>query len=109
MSELVKNATDQTFDPEVLGSDVPVLVDFWAPWCGPCRLMTGAVNDVAAAVGDRARVVKVNIDEAGDTAVKYGIESIPTFAVIHRGEVKDRLVGVVSKQNLLATLEAAMT
>ena len=98
------NLTDRTFAAEVLESEVPVLVDFWAPWCGPCHMMSPIVDEVSAELGDRARVVKVNIEEAPATAVRYGITSIPSFAVIRGGEVQQRLSGVVPKARLLGAL-----
>ena len=100
-----QNLTDGTFAAAVLQSEVPVLVDFWAPWCGPCRMMSRIVDEVSAELGDRARVVKVNIDEALATAVRYGITSIPSFAVIRGGEVQQRFSGVVPKDRLLKALD----
>ncbi len=100
-----QNLTDGTFAAEVLQSEVPVLVDFWVPWCGSCRMMSPIVDEVSAELGDRARVVKVNIDEAWATAVRYGITSIPSFAVIRGGEVQQRFSGVVPKHRLLGALD----
>lgn len=104
----VLNVNQQTFDAEVLKSDVPVLVDFWAPWCGPCRAMTGVVNELAEELGARARVAKVNIDEAAELAARYGVHSIPSFAVIHHGEVQQTVTGVTAKERLREMLEPQM-
>ncbi len=100
------NVNDENFRKQVLEYDKPVLVDFWAPWCPPCRKMSPVVDQLAGEVGDRARVVKVNVDEAGQAAVDYGVQSIPTFAVVHQGQVKERFSGVVSKERLLQALQA---
>lgn len=98
------NLIDRTFAAEVFESEVPVLVDFWAPWRGPRHMMSRIVDEVSAEVGDRARVVKVNVDEAPATAVRYGVTSIPAFAVIFGGEVQERFLGVVPKARLLGAL-----
>lgn len=100
------HVNDQTFDSEVLQAQGPVLVDFWAPWCGPCRAMSGVVDEVAEELGDSARVVKANVDEATASAARYGVQSIPAFVVIRDGEVQERLSGVVTKRRLLDLIQA---
>lgn len=92
------------FKAQVLGSDVPVLVDFWAPWCGPCRAQMPIVEQVAANADNRARVVKVNVDEAVDIAESFGVQSIPTLVVLNGGKEHKRFVGVQSAEVLKAAL-----
>jgi len=93
MTENVLNATDATFESEVLQSDVPVLVDFWATWCAPCKAIAPHVEAVATEFDGRAKVVKIDIDSNPQTPQKYGIRSIPTLLLFKGGEVVDRLVG----------------
>jgi thioredoxin 1 len=97
--------TDSSFDQEVLNSDVPVLVDFWAPWCGPCRMVAPVVEDIASMFEDKIKVVKVNTDENPNVATKYGIRSIPTLMIFKDGEKVDMVVGAVPKTTLVTTLE----
>jgi thioredoxin 1 len=90
--------TDTNFDQEVLKSDIPVLVDFWAPWCGPCRMVSPLVDELAEELTGKLKVVKVNTDENQEIAVKYGIRSIPTLGIFKDGNIVDGLVGAVPKQ-----------
>ncbi|MBD3252061.1 thioredoxin [Candidatus Uhrbacteria bacterium] len=87
--------TDDTFDAEVLKSEKPVLVDFWAPWCGPCRMMAPTIDKLAEEVGDAAVVGKLNVDENSQYAQQYGVMSIPTLLVFKGGQVVDQMVGVM--------------
>lgn len=92
--------TDQNFDQEVLKSDLPVLVDFWAPWCGPCRMVAPIVEELAKKYQGKLKVVKLNTDENEEIAVRYGIRSIPTLGIFKNGKVVDAVIGAVPQQYL---------
>ncbi len=96
--------TDQTFDAEVMKTDKPVLVDFWAVWCGPCQVQGPIVEDVAVSLGDKAKIVKLNVDENPVVAQKFGIMSIPTIMIFKNGTVVKQFIGVQSKETLVSEL-----
>jgi thioredoxin 1 len=96
--------TDSNFETEVLKSNVPVLVDFWAEWCGPCRGLAPKLEEVAGELTGRVRVVKVNIDENPDTPAKFGIRSIPTMILFKNGKAVEQLLGNLPKENILQML-----
>lgn len=97
--------SDQNFEQEVLKSDKPVLVDFWAEWCAPCRMIGPAVEAIAGEYAGRAKVGKLNVDENQSVTSRYNIRSIPTLLIFKNGEIKDQLVGTTSKDNLAKLLD----
>ncbi|MFA5926460.1 MAG: thioredoxin [Parcubacteria group bacterium] len=97
--------TDQNFEGEVLKSDKPVLVDFWAAWCGPCQMMGPIIDELAEELKDKYKIGKLNVDENRETAAEYGVMSIPTLIIFKDGKEAKQLVGVQSKENLKEELE----
>ncbi len=108
MAGHVVEVSDATFEQEVLQSNIPVLVDFWAAWCGPCRMVAPVVEQLAEEYEGRVKVAKLNVDENRNTAAKYGIMSIPTLLVFKGGEVTQRLIGFRPKPELAKALDAAL-
>ena len=98
--------TDANFEAEVLNSDTPVLVDFWATWCGPCRTIAPTIEELASEYGGKAKVVKLDVDNNPQTAMKYGIRSIPSLLFFKDGRPVDQMVGVVPKKVLAEKLDA---
>jgi thioredoxin 1 len=92
--------TDSNFEQEVLGSNKPVLVDFWAPWCGPCQVMGPIIEELAKEMGDKFKIGKLNVDENGGTAQKYAVMSIPSLKIFKGGQVVKEFTGVQSKESL---------
>jgi thioredoxin 1 len=101
MSDVVITGSDGTFDAEVLKSDLPVLVDFWAPWCGPCHMIAPVVEEIAKDQQGKLKVVKMNVDENVHAAQTYGIMNIPTLILFKGGQPKEKFVGVLPKAKLV--------
>ncbi len=99
---------DKNFSTEVLKSDVPVLVDFWASWCGPCRSISPIVDEVAADFSGRVKIVKLNVDENPATPSQYGVRGIPTLILFKNGTIVDQITGAVPKARLVALVEKAL-
>lgn len=100
MSSVLELSDDQ-FEAEVLQSDVPVLVDFWAPWCGPCKSIGPVINELASEFAGRIKVAKVNVDDNRESAAKFNVKMIPNLIIFKDGESKEQLVGAVAKQELV--------
>ena len=108
MAGSVSEVTDSNFQAEVLESAVPVLVDFWAPWCGPCRMVAPVVEEIAEERGEALKVVKLNTDENQETAIAYNVMSIPTLILFRHGQPAKTVVGAYPKKRLEAELEPAL-
>ena len=100
--------TDGNFNDEVLKSEVPVLVDFWATWCGPCRMIAPIVEELATEYEGKAKIGKLDVDDNQETAIKYGVRSIPTILIFKGGQLKDTVVGAVPKNQLVQKLNAVL-
>ncbi|MCD0502469.1 thioredoxin TrxA [Bordetella petrii] len=108
MSEQIKNVSDASFDSDVIKSSQPVLVDYWAAWCGPCKMIAPILEEVASEYAGRLTVAKLNVDENQDTASKYGIRGIPTLMLFKDGQAAATKVGALSKSQLTAFLDGAL-
>lgn len=108
MSEHVLTVTDDSFDNDVLAADVPVLVDFWAEWCGPCKMLAPVLEDIAGEYAGKLKVAKLNIDQNENTAPKFGIRSIPTLILFKNGNAEVTKVGAMSKTELKDFIEQAL-
>ncbi|MDY6387358.1 MAG: thioredoxin [Fibrobacter sp.] len=103
MSEM--NITKNNFEQEVLHSDKPVLIDFWAPWCGPCRMLSPVISEIAEEYGDKIKVCKVNVDDEGELAASFNVMSIPTLVVVKDGKVTNSAVGVRPKVQIVEMID----
>lgn len=100
--------TDSNFEQEVINSDVPVLIDFWAVWCGPCKVIAPVVEEIAGEYEGKLKVGKLDVDNNPNVAVKYGIRSIPTLMVFNKGQVSDQMIGALPKAHIVDRLEKVM-
>jgi thioredoxin 1 len=104
----INEVTDTNFQAEVLEADTPVLVDFWAPWCGPCRMVAPVLEEIAGEKGDALKIVKLNVDDNQQTAAQFEVLSIPTLILFKQGQVAAKVIGALPKKRLEAELEPAL-
>ena len=108
MSELVADVSDADFETQVLQSDQPVLVDFWAAWCAPCRMLSPTIDQIATDFDGRAKVFKLNVDDNAEVSAKYNIKGIPTLLLFKDGQIKDQIVGATSRDNIAKMIDALL-
>ena len=106
MSKNIVDVSDESFEPEVLNTSEPVLIDYWAEWCGPCKMIAPIIDELAEEYGDKIKIAKFNIDENPETPPKYGIRGIPTLMLFKNGNVEATKVGAVSKSQLAAFIDS---
>jgi len=99
MSNVIES-NDSSFENDVLKSDIPVLVDFWAPWCGPCKAVAPVLEEISIEFKDKIKIIKINVDDNQEYAAKYGIQSIPTLLVFNKGELKNQIIGALPKNEI---------
>jgi thioredoxin 1 len=109
MSEQIHPISDADFEDKALKAENPVLVDFWAPWCGPCKAIAPMLDQVAAEKGDRVQIFKCNVDENPQTANRFGVKSIPTLLFFNQGELVDQVVGLTARNRIDATLDKLLS
>ncbi len=108
MTENIIELTDATFDETVNSSEVPVLVDFWAPWCGPCKMIAPLIDEIAEEYAEKTKICKVNTDEHREAAVEYAINAIPTVILFKEGQIAKKWVGMVTKKDMTAEIDVVI-